>query len=107
MRPPGETRMAVMGAMACGGVTLRDIVQSTGVDYEAARTTIKYAVRSGAVAKVGERRDAHCRRPVTVYAPGDGNAPRTELAAAVRSFWESPASGDAFPGNDPVTTTID
>lgn len=107
MRPPGESRSLLLGALELAGpCSLRDLCHYTGLEYGSVRTTLQNTVRASAVVKVAERREPHSRRPVALYNKArldQSDQAAHALDGAIRSFWERPAADPV----DPQLTTID
>lgn len=75
MRPKGEIHRAMLTAVRelrsefpDRGATLREITERAKVGKTAARHTIHYLARSGALVITGTRREAYRNRPVSEYA---------------------------------------
>ena len=70
MRPAGEIRSAICETLRNQGpMPLVDLVQRVNVQttQQAISQTVKNAVRSGQIEKVGHEKRAHCNKCVAVY----------------------------------------
>ena len=86
MRPAGDVRQALFGALRdAGPLSLRDAAQAAQVGLLAAKHTLAYASRSGAVQVVGREKRAHCRKWVRLYelAPEPDPTPRPPVVLAL------------------------
>lgn len=82
MRPPGEIRLALLGAASklhrfdedaqvLRGATLSELAAKACVGKDAARQCVGNMKRAGELAIVHERRVDYRNRPVAEYAPAD------------------------------------
>lgn len=92
MKPRGTVRQA-LSAAACElarergvGFTWRDLAQHTQVGFAAARQGVKDMVRCGELQRLGELRQAHARRPMTLYAPPAATTGSDALAMLMRTW---------------------
>ena len=91
MRPFSPTTASVLNALdRAGSATLRDIAQSTGLQYERTHAAVSNLVRAGRLT-YSTTRKAHSCRPVAVYCRADTETqavPRAaEWWAAIDDAW--------------------
>ena len=101
MRPKGEVHLALIEAVKAlatpdRGATLRELVAHSCVGLVAARHTLHYLVRSGALVIVRTRRVPYRNRPVSEYALPPDIAPDDmptgfALGAAMSAWHASPS----------------
>lgn len=98
MRPKGEVHLALIEAVRAlatpeRGASLRELAAHACVGLVAARYTLHYLVRSGALVIVRTRRVPYRNRPVSEYAlPLDAlpdDAPMGFALAAAMSAWHA------------------
>lgn len=95
MRPAGEIRMALMGAVRElarpeQAPTLAELSARTQVGEQAARHTLSNLTRSGQLRIVRTRRVAYRNRPVAEYAPADAapeGAGFVDLGQVLTAAW--------------------
>lgn len=97
MRPPGEIRVALLGAARelftpDRSPTLAELREHAKVGREAADHTVKNLTRHGALRKVRDRRVAYRNRPVAEYAPADLVAEEGAGFVDLASVWPATAT---------------
>lgn len=86
MRPRGQVREVLVAEVMKKPATLRELQERCCVGYAAARWAVQNALRCGDLAKVGQRRDSHARRPCVIY----GAAPvarKDDALGALLAAW--------------------
>ena len=88
-------RARILRAAASGKArTLRELAGDTGLDLTCTRRTVRGLRRDGALQIVALRRDAHCSRPVALYAlPG---AAHESPFACLWAAWCTPVATPAW-----------
>lgn len=98
MRPSGEVRQALLGAVAelatpDRAPTLIELATRSQVDVDAALFTVKNMVRSGALVIVRTRRVPYRNRPVAEYAKASPTTcARSAFQWQIVSCWSSRAT---------------